>query len=92
MLNKLTPHRFECKCDANNIIQYFLSVARFEPGSLGWTVLFSGEHFARLPRLVKTSFKDWAQQDWQDWLWPVSRTGYCFKKLGKCRSNVCQKG
>ena len=33
---ELTPYRFEFKCDTNRIRKYFLSMPRFEPGSLGW--------------------------------------------------------
>jgi hypothetical protein len=32
----LTPFRFEFKCDTKTIRKYFLSMPRFELGSLGW--------------------------------------------------------
>jgi hypothetical protein len=35
---ELPPYRFEFTCDTNRIRKYFLSLPRFEPGSLGWLV------------------------------------------------------
>jgi hypothetical protein len=31
----LTPYRFEANCDTNRIRKYFLSLLRFESGSIG---------------------------------------------------------
>jgi hypothetical protein len=33
---ELTPYRFEFKCESNRIRKYFLSMPRFQTGSLGW--------------------------------------------------------